>query len=87
MWKEQILDENAEGAVIPVNKWLARLTLDVIGESMSLNMENVSGTLTSFALLQLRSTSTSAHWTTPRMKSPKLMITFSQTLNFTLGFG
>ncbi|KAI0089302.1 cytochrome P450 [Irpex rosettiformis] len=33
MWKEQILDEKPEGEVIPVNKWLARLALDVIGET------------------------------------------------------
>ncbi|KAI0089032.1 cytochrome P450, partial [Irpex rosettiformis] len=33
MWKEQILDEKPEGEVIPVNKWLARMTLDVIGET------------------------------------------------------
>ncbi|KAI0087586.1 PAH-inducible cytochrome P450 monooxygenase PC-PAH 1 [Irpex rosettiformis] len=33
LWKEQILDEKPEGEVIPVNKWLARMTLDVIGET------------------------------------------------------
>ncbi|KAI0826243.1 cytochrome P450 [Irpex lacteus] len=33
MWKEQILDDKPQGEVIPVNKWLARMTLDVIGET------------------------------------------------------
>ncbi|KAI0340347.1 cytochrome P450 [Trametopsis cervina] len=33
MWKEQIFDGKAEDHVIPVNKWLARTTLDVIGQT------------------------------------------------------
>ncbi|KAI0089014.1 cytochrome P450, partial [Irpex rosettiformis] len=33
LWKEQVLKENPEGTVIAVNKWLARTTLDVLGET------------------------------------------------------
>jgi len=33
MWKDEVLDGKPEGAVIAVNKWLARTTLDVIGET------------------------------------------------------
>ncbi|KAI0088170.1 cytochrome P450 [Irpex rosettiformis] len=33
LWKEQVLKENPDGTVIAVNKWLARTTLDVLGET------------------------------------------------------
>lgn len=36
MWKEQILDGKENGEIIAVNKWLARMTLDVLGQSTSL---------------------------------------------------
>lgn len=35
LWKEQILNGKEEGDVIAVNGWLARATLDVIGQSTS----------------------------------------------------
>ena len=33
LWREQVFEDNPEGVVIAVNKWLARTTLDVLGES------------------------------------------------------
>ncbi|KIP07386.1 hypothetical protein PHLGIDRAFT_19184 [Phlebiopsis gigantea 11061_1 CR5-6] len=32
-WRDELLNHNSDGLVFPVNKWLARTTLDVIGES------------------------------------------------------
>ena len=32
-WNDEVLANSPDGAVIPVNKWLARLTLDVIGDA------------------------------------------------------
>ena len=32
-WKDEVLANSPDGSVIAVNKWLARLTLDVIGEA------------------------------------------------------
>lgn len=31
-WKDEVLSQAPQGKVIAVNKWLARTTLDVIGE-------------------------------------------------------
>ncbi|KAI0701973.1 cytochrome P450 [Cytidiella melzeri] len=33
LWKDEVLEEKPEGDVVAVNKWLARTTLDVIGET------------------------------------------------------
>ncbi|KAI0338646.1 cytochrome P450 [Trametopsis cervina] len=33
MWKDQLFSEKPEGQVVHVNKWLARMTLDVIGQT------------------------------------------------------
>jgi alkylphenol/PAH-inducible cytochrome P450 monooxygenase len=41
MWKDQLLGDKPDGEVIPVNKWLARMTLDVIGESMYASLSRV----------------------------------------------
>lgn len=35
MWKDEVLGKTPDGAVIAVNKWLARTTMDVIGEGAS----------------------------------------------------
>ena len=32
LWKDEVIAGSPNGAVIAVNQWLARLTLDVIGE-------------------------------------------------------
>ena len=40
MWKEQILDGKENGEIIAVNKWLARMTLDVLGQSTYLCRHN-----------------------------------------------
>ena len=32
LWKEEVLAKSPEGKVVSVNQWLARTTLDVIGE-------------------------------------------------------
>jgi alkylphenol/PAH-inducible cytochrome P450 monooxygenase len=34
LWKDQLLENKPNGKVIAVNKWLSRMTLDIIGESM-----------------------------------------------------
>jgi hypothetical protein len=34
MWKDELLVDKPDGEVITVNKWLARMALDIIGESM-----------------------------------------------------
>ena len=39
LWKDEVLAESANGSVIAVNQWLARLTLDIIGEGDSLFLE------------------------------------------------
>ncbi|KAI0089029.1 PAH-inducible cytochrome P450 monooxygenase PC-PAH 1 [Irpex rosettiformis] len=33
LWKDQILEGKVDGDIIPVNKWLARTTLDIVGET------------------------------------------------------
>jgi hypothetical protein len=61
MWKDQLLGDKPDGEVIPVNKWLARMTLDVIGESMYASLSSVFLCLSPCPFIQLHSNSTLAH--------------------------
>ena len=37
-WKDEVLADAPKGSTVMVNKWLARLTLDVIGEGACLGV-------------------------------------------------
>lgn len=34
-WKEEVISQSEEGKDVPVNRWLARTTLDILGEGTS----------------------------------------------------
>ena len=68
LWKDNVLADNQDGVVLSVNKWLARLTRDVIGQGAPHASVRVYLTLIPAKPL---STSTSERWTTITMKSAK----------------